>query len=294
MQGGNFLGAILKGANLECAHLEGAYLLGANIEGASLEGADLEGAVLEGACLKDANLEGANLEGANLEAACLDGSFLSEASLRGADFAEAHMKGTVLISADLQNADLQGAILKGSRLYAADLKGANLAEADLRGTDLRDTDLRSAILRNARVNAGTVILGEDLKIDRNTDFTEVSLESAHVALSLKGSLKDNIRRIGWENWYRTGPSQGVPERQHRLPSLPRGFYAMDELVFPQSAALFILRTDCGLGSLLQEINGGSVPPLIIPDLGMTESVICFIAQASGQLADSFRISRCFG
>ena len=179
--------------------LEGAVFQGWYLCGVNLNKAHLAGAHFYEARLQDANLMFASLKGADLRGACLDGASLIAAQMQHADARGAHFRG----------AQFQGFASWVSRLDKVQLIGADFRKAyaegvHLEGANLQDADLRGACFRQAAVDGGTLIWGSQAKIDQRTDFTGVGLDSARVAPGLKQSLKDNIRRIGWENWYRTG------------------------------------------------------------------------------------------
>lgn len=217
--------AHLEGADLKGAHLEGAYFWGAYLEGADLRGARLEGANLYGASLKKAGLLEAHLEGADLRVAHLENACLQGARLKGANLRRAHLEGAVLLRANLEkavlrSAHLEGAVLREAHLEKTNLRfaylqNANLRQAHLEGADLIETHLErvafnrshleGADFRAAAVDGATLIW--NCEIDRATNFTGVGLDSARVAPGLKRSLKDNIRRIAWKNWYASGRTQ---------------------------------------------------------------------------------------
>ncbi len=170
-----------------------------------LEGADLQGAYLSHAYLKEARLTGANLVSANLRDANLQG-----AHLEGAEMRHAHLEGANLSWALLQDALLFSTHLEGARLTRANLQRASLGlarmdKADLSFTNLQDANLALAYLEGTRleaaaVNGGTLIWRS--KIDRETNFTGVGLDTARVEPGMRQLLEYNVRRIAWETWYK--------------------------------------------------------------------------------------------
>ncbi len=193
----------LCGANLREAHLDGADLREAHLDGANLRRAHLDGANLYDAHLDGANLCDAHLDGANLYEAYLDGADLRQAHLDGADLLFAHLDGTNLWEVHLDGAVLWYAHLDGAVLSGAHLDGADLSFAYLDGADLSLADLRGASFCAASVDGTTILWGN--LIDRKTNFTGVGLADARVEPGLKQLLEYNVRRIGWRNWYKTGP-----------------------------------------------------------------------------------------
>jgi len=182
----------------------------------SLDEADLEGAFLVQAHLEWANLRGANLSKALFYDSHLEYAKLDRANLEGAAMLFTHLKNADLLDARLCGASLHRSELEGASLEGADISGAYLGEADLRGAQFGGSDMRSAVFHLAKVSGETLLGGSPTrgtaegsldkitKVDRETDFTGVALDGARVEPGLKQSLRDNIRRIAWENWYRTG------------------------------------------------------------------------------------------
>jgi len=140
------------------------------------------------------------LEGANLREAHLEDADLMGAHLERVELWNAHLERADLIGAHLEGADLMGAHLKGAKLGAAHLKGADLIGAHLEGANLFHAHLEGAELTAAVVDGETLLWG--CTIDRKTDFTGVGLASARVQPALRTRLEYNIRRTGWEQWYK--------------------------------------------------------------------------------------------
>ncbi len=168
---------------------EDIWLSGANLKNAHLEGTILWYAHLEGAILKDAHLKGANLLWGHLE---------------GATLTNAHLEGAILILAYLRGAELILVHLEGAKLIVAHLEGAELRWAHLEGAELMWANLEGADFTAVAVDGKTII--SECTIDRNTNFTGVGLDAARVEPGPKQLLQYNVRRIGWNKWY----------KQHRL------------------------------------------------------------------------------
>ena len=154
------------------------------------------------------NFRGANLGGANLSGTDFTGADLSETSLWGAKLIGATLWAANLRGAELSKADLSGAKLFFANLREANLRGANLREADLSGTKLRSTTIKGTMAEFAIVDGGTLIDCEDDQWDRQTNFSNVGLDSARIEERLKAALKRNTREIYWKRrytrnrWYR--------------------------------------------------------------------------------------------
>ena len=125
------------------------------------------------------------LQGAQLESMLLEKANLFCANLRGANLSV-----TSLGHANFQCAHLEGAHLKGSYL-----EGAIFTSAFLQGADFSESI----------VDGSTIVWG--CKVDRKTDFLDVSLEVARIDPGTKQLLEYNVRRQNWEEWY---------PKQHRL------------------------------------------------------------------------------
>ena len=180
--------------------LERAQFPRVYLERAFLKEAYLEGANFVSAYLKDANLQGAHLEDAELRHAHLQGANLSWAHLRGARLFSTRLEGARLSRSDLQGASLGLAKMDGADFSYADIQDANFALAYM----------ESARFEAAAVNGGTLIWRS--KIDRLTDFTGVGLDTARNEPGQKQLLQYNVRRLAWENWYKTHPILKWPVR----------------------------------------------------------------------------------
>jgi len=169
----------LKEADLHAAHLEGAWLWGARLEKANLSFAHLDDADLRGAHFEYATMQGANLN--------------------GADARGAHFVGTKLFSPFQYAAKLKRTMLAG-----ADFRHSDFTNSNLCGADLSQSDLRMASFRQVVVDCETLIWGKNTKIDHQTDFTGVGLGTARLPPGIRQLLEYNVRRLGWQRWYRTG------------------------------------------------------------------------------------------
>jgi len=155
--------------------------------------------------LEEANLKGANLEGAHLENAYLRGAHLERADLiltylEGADLFIAKMQGIVSFGAHLENAGLNGAHLENAKFIGAFLNGASLINVHLEGTDFSGSTLYDTKFEMSIVDNSTSLY--HCKVNKNTDFRGVSLESLRIKSATKQLLKYVIRRKNWEEWYR--------------------------------------------------------------------------------------------
>jgi len=131
---------------------------------------DLTGAVLHLDNGRLAKIRGFHLENANFNGAYLKKSFFVDTQLKNANF----------INAKLENVELSGAHLEGAKFGSANLKGVRC--------------------QSAIVNASTVFGA--CRVDRQTDFRNVALDSVLIEQGIKQLLKYNIRRMNWEDWYK--------------------------------------------------------------------------------------------
>ncbi len=195
LQNANLTEFYLKNINLDFAHLEGAVLRSSDLDHANLEFADLSYSNLNDAKLmeadisctifKHASLYGANLENAKAMAIETENgkeevTDFSDAYLRLVNFSKVNLWGV-----NLERAILWYSILEGTAITGNDKKlNANLKGADFTG---------------ASVSGKTIILKCD--IDEKTNFSAVNLDSARVEPKLLTTLKTNIRRISWRDYY---------------------------------------------------------------------------------------------
>lgn len=126
---------------------------------------------------------------------------------------EIHLEGAILFVPHLEGVDLIGAHLEGAQLYNAHLKGASLGEAHLEGAQLHRAHLEDVLLIRAHlqgtsfddsiVDGNTLI--DDCYIDRDTDFSLVSLDACRIDPATKQLLQYNVRRDNWQEWYKEHP-----------------------------------------------------------------------------------------
>ncbi|MBC8472712.1 MAG: pentapeptide repeat-containing protein [Planctomycetes bacterium] len=180
---------------LQQAELESANLEAANLRGAHMEGVDLLGAYLKNTILGEAHLEGVDLSESYLRGVDLNGSHLE-----GANLSEAPLEETDLTETHLEGASLRRAHLEGAYLEYAHLEEADFSEAHLEGASFQDSNLQGADFSGAIVN-GETLLNEACKVDHNTKFEAVGLDSMRIYSSTKQLLEYNIRRMNWEDWY---------------------------------------------------------------------------------------------
>lgn len=112
--------------------------------------------------------------------------------LMGADLKQTHLVGADLRWANLARANFLEAHIEGANFYDASLEGAHLTKAYMEG----------AKFCYAKIDAETVIA--ECNFDRNTDFTGVGLDTARIGPNLKEALKNNIRRVQWQRWFKSG------------------------------------------------------------------------------------------
>jgi len=159
------------------------------LKGAPLENAYLAEAHLEHACLFEAHMENTNLWGAHLKKANLMKAHLEHAKLMEANLEHAH-----LALAHLEYANLSHVNLQYAKLMGANLKGAYFWEAKLQGADF-----------SRAIVDGETLVSEECKVDRNTKFEAVGLDSMRIYPKTKQLLEYNIRQMNWEVWYGTHP-----------------------------------------------------------------------------------------
>lgn len=132
----------------------------------------------------------------------LEGANLNKRYLKGINLKFAHMKGAHLNFAHLEEANLWSAHLEGAVLLGAHLQGAKIKRAYLQGADFME----------AEVDVHTVI--RLCKVDRETDFRMVALDSVRIDSATKGLLECNIRRMNWEAWYKYKNWQDNKDERH--------------------------------------------------------------------------------
>ncbi|MBN1361108.1 MAG: pentapeptide repeat-containing protein [Sedimentisphaerales bacterium] len=240
-----FIGANLRGANLQNTSLDETHFtradftdaslrdasgIGPHFEGADLTRADLQGTVLEpayfdGALLSLSNLRkaqlknarmssvrllGATLSFANLECATLAGAEITEADLAGSCLDGADMSYAAVTDVNMTEASCTTAQLTGARIIRCSLERASLGGSVLAQTLFVQTDLRGADFRMAMVDGTTCFL--DCRFDGRSDFRGVGLGNVRMPERYKTYLEQNIRKLNWEDWYKTHPWQEVGVR----------------------------------------------------------------------------------
>jgi len=132
----------------------------------------------------------------------LEGENLNKRYLKRINLKFAHIKGAHLNFSHLEEANLWSAHLEGAVLLCAHLQGAKIKRAYLQGADFME----------AEVDVHTVI--RDCKVDRETDFRMVALDSVRIDSATKGLLECNIRRKNWEDWYKYKNWQFHKDERH--------------------------------------------------------------------------------
>ncbi len=181
-------------------HLEGADLCFANLNNVNLSRSNLKGASFDGAHLVGGNFWRADLRGTRFYSATLNRAQFRKSNMQSAYFMEATLDGAKLESSILIDANFEHASLKGASFDAANLQRAKLGNAILLGADFSSAKLEGASAFLAVVNGNTQI--KTGRVDINTDFTGVGLDNACISPATKAHLRYNIRRKGWESWYR--------------------------------------------------------------------------------------------
>ncbi len=125
-----------------------------------------------------------------------------EVKLSGANLQEMNLVGIDFTDADLEEASLHKTDLSNATMHGANLRMSYLSSANFSGVILEDTDLCGVRARGVIVNGRTLFY--NCKLDRNTDFTGVGLDSARIDPSLKQLLQYNIRCMAWDKWYDEG------------------------------------------------------------------------------------------
>lgn len=172
--------ASFKGANLSRANFKKTQFSFANFEKARLQDANFENAQGRYGCFREADLWGASFKEGDLAGSCFDG---------------AHMRAANLQRTQLIDWQPEEGYPKGCSFIRANLMGAQLS-----GSDFRYQDLRGAMLRYITFDSQTFF--EYCGIDDKTDFTMVNLDSANIHPSLLTTLKVNIRRSTWEDYFK--------------------------------------------------------------------------------------------
>ncbi|MDL2328232.1 pentapeptide repeat-containing protein [Desulfosarcina sp. OttesenSCG-928-A07] len=229
-QNAKFLGANCQEADFRNANCHEAKFFMANCQGARFLGANCQEANFFKANCQEANFEHADCQKANFsEAKCQEAIFDSancheanffiancqEASFLGANcqkaiFQQANCEEVNFFKANCQNAQFLGANCQKANFEHADCQKANFSkakcqevsfnEANCQGTQIYEARLEHALFQNVILNHETRIIR--CEIDDQTDFTNTSLSSVIIEPGKRAKLEQNIRRFGWEKWYR--------------------------------------------------------------------------------------------
>lgn len=161
----------------------------------------LQDVFLEGALLRDLWLRGINFGTLSpTPITSMQGKKASYAYLSGAQFQSAHIESANLELAHLEMASLHRAHLEGAYLQYAHLQRASLPETWLAGAIFDMAHLEDAKFMRAIVDGATSFWR--CYVDRETDFSGVSLANTRIDPAARQLLEYNIRRLNWEQWYR--------------------------------------------------------------------------------------------
>lgn len=222
LEGADFKDARLSGVNLFAAKLKHSGFENASLAEAILIKADFERALLGMTHFEYANLCAANFENAftlfagpcffkraNLVYAHFKGikrlpkSYFDRANLTAANFEAVDLQGSSFMDANLKRANFEGADLKIAHLQRSNLSGANLKKTNLEGARLNGTSFNGSHIEGAKfhfaqVDSETYLV--NCSFDKETDFTGTGLDNAGIDPGLKVALKNNIRRLHWQQW----------------------------------------------------------------------------------------------
>jgi uncharacterized protein YjbI with pentapeptide repeats len=157
-----------------------------------------------------AKFNNAHLEGAQLYFAHMEGAELHETHLEKAQLLFAHFDNSFLLGVHLEDANLMCAKLQNSNVCSAHLEHSNFIDSHLQGSEFDNACLIGAKFQKARVDGSTSFCY--CKVDRETDFREVGIESVRIDPATRQLLECNIRRKNWEEWYERHPKQKWPVR----------------------------------------------------------------------------------
>lgn len=103
---------------------------------------------------------------------------------------------------------LEGADLRYLRLQKINFRAACLTNAHLEGTDLFRANLEGAWLQTAFTDSNTsfwkVHINRHSKKALGTNMRGIGLESVRIDPGTKQLVEYNIRKLSWEEWYKTG------------------------------------------------------------------------------------------
>lgn len=103
----------------------------------------------------------------------------------------------------LEGAKLCKFNLEGANFRGAYLKSADFALSHLEGANFDIAQIQTATFNFAFVNSKSSFIG--CRVDRETDFRGVSLNTIRIKPGTKQLLEYNIRRMNWDDWYKEGP-----------------------------------------------------------------------------------------
>jgi uncharacterized protein YjbI with pentapeptide repeats len=180
--------------------LEGGDFTNWHLEGVNLGTSPQYGRRTPEVFLSKANFDNARLEGASFQFSHVEGARFHEAHLEHANLMFAHLNDKVfLLGVHLEYACLQCAELRNANVCNAHLDKANFIDAELQGSKFDNAFLIGTKFQKARVDGSTSFCY--CKVDRETDFREVGIDSVQIDPATRQLLECNIRRKNWEEWY---------------------------------------------------------------------------------------------
>ena len=190
-------------------------------------------------------------------------SNFSYANLESVNFSYSNLESVNFKRANLKYANLSNANLKGANFSNADLEGAYLSYSDLDSANFSYANLKDATFVMCAVDNRTMFKGNiNHFVNRNTDFSGVSLSSTRINPTLQTYLECNIRKKHWKKWYAT---------HNKFLSIPmRIFWFMSNYGTTATPALITLVIVNILSFLVYTIHSCN--------LGMTNSVSNMIQQ----------------
>jgi uncharacterized protein YjbI with pentapeptide repeats len=143
-----------------------------------------------------AKFNNAHLEGAKLYFAHMENAELHETHLEHAELMFAHFDNSFLLGVHLEKANLMCAKLQNSNVCNARLDNAVFIDSELQGSKFDNACLIGTKFQKARVDGSTSFCY--CKVDRQTDFHEVGIESVQIDPATRQLLEYNVRRKNWE------------------------------------------------------------------------------------------------
>jgi len=148
-------------------------------------------------------LEGAELSSLHLEGAMFDtgehSDFKGEVRLHDANFNDTHLEEARFHEAHMERVNLWGAHVQKADFFRTHLECANLEDSYWEGTYLEHANLQGARCRGAVVSSYTLLY--ECRVDPETDFSEVALNSMRIDPRTRQLLEHNMRRKNWTRWY---------------------------------------------------------------------------------------------